>query len=145
MDILATFQDNGAQAKLNEAKGSKQSARTCTHDNDLRTTADIRILRMLILVILWLFVDEYPYFQVDKDGTLTGINAATKDAQRRNGAHVEAVLISQKSPQCLLISSHLRLYPHLILVGHCSVLKRSLISSISSSSNHFDRRSLAFC
>ena len=122
MDILATFQDNGAQAKLNEAKGSKQSARTSTDDDDLRSLADIRIVGMLIGIVSRLFVDEYAHLQIDEDSTLAGIDATPQDTHSSDGAYVKAILVSQPRAQRLFIGSHLWLYSHLILIGHSSLL-----------------------
>ena len=143
-DILATFQHNGAQAKFYQAQSSKQAARPRTHDDDLRTTGNIGIAGMHVLILLRLLVDIATHLQIDVNSTLTGIDTATQNAHSRQRTDIEAVLVSQIAAQSLLVGSHMGLYTDLVFVSHFSPSKRSLISSISSSSNHFDKRFLAF-
>ena len=119
-DILATLQNDGTQSEFDESQSSKESSRPCTHDDDLWPVAHIRILRMLILIVGRLFVDINTHLQIDEDSTLTGINAATQNAHSSHRTDIEAVLLGQKLPQCLLVGSHLRQHPYLVLVRHNS-------------------------
>ena len=140
--VLATFQHHRTQPQLDESEGSKQATRSGPHHNDLRSVGDIGIVRMDVLVVLRHLVDVRPDLQVDKDGALSGIDAASQDAQSCQRTHVEAILLGNITPQCLLVGSHMGLNPYLILVNHSpasySPLKMSSISAISSSSNHLD-------
>ena len=138
-DILAAFQYYRAYAELYQSQGSKQSTRAGTHDNSLWSRGHIRIMGDSIFVLLWLFVDIAAHFQVHEYRPLAGIDAATENAHGNQGADIESVLVSQPTSQRLLIGRHMRLHPYLILLNH-SLLNSSLISSISSSSNHFERR-----
>ena len=95
MHILTTFQDNGSQTQFYQSQGSKQATRTSTHHNDLWFIADIRIVHRDVFIILRLFVDIHAYFQIDKDGALTGIDAATQDAHTCYCTNIESVLICQ--------------------------------------------------
>ena len=95
MHILTTFQHDGAQAKLNQSERSKKSTRTSTHDNHLRLVADIRIIHRNVFIVLRLFVDIDAHFQVDKDSTLTSVNATTQDAHTRHCAHIKAILVGK--------------------------------------------------
>ena len=92
-----------------------------------------------IFILSGLLVDVAAHLQIHENRALAGINAATENTYGCQGADIESVLVSQPVSQCLLVSRHMRLYPNLILLNH-SFLNNSLISSISSSSNHFDRR-----
>ena len=95
MNILSTFQDNGTQTQFYQSQSSKQTTRASTNHNDLRLVADIRIIHRNVFVILRLFVNIHPNFQIDKDGALTGINAATQDAHTGHCTDIESVLICQ--------------------------------------------------
>ena len=116
--ILTTFQHYWAQTEFNETQGSKESARPCSHHNDLWTLADIRIVHKLIHIILRLFIDIHTYLQIDEDSTLTGIDAPTQDTYSRNRAHIKAILISQPLAQVLFDCRHMRPYTNLILLHH---------------------------
>ena len=50
---------------------------------------------MLVGIVGRLFVDIDTHLQVDEDGTLTGINAALQDTDRRTSTNIEAILVGQ--------------------------------------------------
>ena len=118
VDILAALQHDGAQTQLYQSQGGKQSARSGTDDDDLRGLVDVGIVRHHVLVLGRLLVDVAAHLQVDEDGALAGVDATAQDAQRRQRAHVEAVLVGQEVAQRLLVGSHVGLHANLILVNH---------------------------
>ena len=110
VDVFASFHDNRTQSQLNESQGSKQSARTGSHDNDLWALADIVIRCSYVFIILWLFVDIDTNLQINKNSTFTGIDATFEDADAGDGALVKALFCSKIAAKCLFIGCNMRLY-----------------------------------
>ena len=61
MNILSSLKNNGSQPQFDESQGCKQPSWACPHDNHLRTSFDIRILRPLIFIVVRLLIDIYAY------------------------------------------------------------------------------------
>lgn len=74
--ILASLQHDRTITQFYQAQGSKETARSLTHNDNSRSAAHIRIFGMDILVVLRKFVDISTHLQVDEDGALTGIDAS---------------------------------------------------------------------
>ena len=81
MILLLLLYSFRSQTKFYQSEGSKQAARTSAHHNDLLSIRHIRISCRHILVMLRLFVDVDAHLQIDKDGTLAGIDASTQNAK----------------------------------------------------------------
>ena len=122
-NIFATFYDDGTQTQFNEPEGSKQSTRTGSYHNNLRTICNIRIIRPLEFVLLRLLVDVTSHLQIDEDSPLTRIDAALQYTYSRQRPHVKTILVGQECPQSTLITCHMRLNPDLVFVNHLPFLQ----------------------
>ena len=116
--VLTSFQYNGAQSEFYQPEGCKQTSRTSTHHNHLGTSFHIRINYPLIFIIMWLFVDICPYFQVYVYLSLAGIDATFQDAYAINCPYVKAIFLSQISFQFVLLRCHLWHDTYLVFIRH---------------------------
>ena len=102
--VLAALHHHGAQAQLDEAQGGKEAAGTGTHDDDLRASFHVGVVRMLVFVVLGHFVDVGPHGEVHEDRPLAGVDAPLQDAGGVEGSLVKAFLAYEIGFQSLFFS-----------------------------------------
>lgn len=72
--ILPAFDHDRTQAKLDQAKGGKQTSRTCSHHDNRLTGRDVFIFDRLIFRFVRHLVDEGTQFHIHIDRPLTRID-----------------------------------------------------------------------
>ena len=105
--VLAALHHHGAQAQLDEAQGGKEAAGTGTHDDDLRASFHVGVVRMLVFVVLGHFVDVGPHGEVHEDRPLAGVDAPLQDAGGVEGSLVKAFLAYEIGFQSLFVGGYL--------------------------------------
>ena len=116
--VLSTFQDDGAIAQFDESQGGKESARSLSHHDDSRLGAHIRVFRMHILIVLWIFVDVGTHLQIDEDGALAGVDAAFEHTHLVEGSHVESLLLGEVALDAFLAGCLFWQNSYLIFLNH---------------------------
>ena len=133
--VTATLHNDGADTVLYELERSKETRRTGAHHNDRLPTLDIAILTAYILIHLRHLIDKDTHGKVHIYYALTGIDAATQHAHRRNGAFIHALLTGDITLERLLIGSLVRLHSYLKFVYH--TIKRKTESENVKTDLHF--------
>ena len=105
--VLATLHHHGAQAQLDEAQGGKEATGAGTHNDDLRTTFHIGVVRVLVFVVAGHFVDVGPHGEVHEDRPLAGVDAPLQDAGGVEGSLVKAFLAYEIGFQLLFVGGYL--------------------------------------
>ena len=87
--ILAPLHHDGTKAKFYQAQGGKQSARTCTHNDDGFRLADIGIINGGEELLLRLLANEGTHGEIDIYGALTCVDTAL---EHLHGIGLQALL-----------------------------------------------------
>ena len=98
--ILSPLYDNWLETQLDKAQGCEQSTRSGTYDDNRRTVADIAIDVGFKVLKRWFLTNVCPNGQVDVDGALTGIDAATKNT---DSLGIDAFILAKISEDALFV------------------------------------------
>lgn len=101
-DILPSFDDDGAEPKLDEAQRSEQTAGTLTDDNHMRLATDIGIVGGRKQVVFGHLVDVNSDGEVDEDVALPGIDTLAQHSHSGYRADIESFLFGKPFSNVLL-------------------------------------------
>ena len=118
MHTLSALHHHRTHTQFYQSQGGKQSTRTCTHNDCLRASFHVRIVRLHIFIVLGQFIHIHPHFQVHIDGALTGINAPLQHTNRLYRSCRQSLLFLQEMLNSLFAGSHFGQHPYLKFLCH---------------------------